>query len=131
VTTLDPDKLGKVLALLTSDHEGEVIAAARAACAMLDRAGMTWPELAEQLVNGVPPEHHYDSYEPPPRKPRYPYREAADEALQFSIDKRITLSMFEVNFLGTVRTWRGVLTAKQQPIFERIMDKVNEAADVV
>ena len=41
----DRDKLGKVLALLTSNHPGEVVAAANRAVAMLKTAGMTFADL--------------------------------------------------------------------------------------
>lgn len=45
--SLDREKLGKVLALLSSSHPGEVVAAANRASAMLQAAGMDWQQLAQ------------------------------------------------------------------------------------
>ncbi len=47
-SALNRDKLGKLLAMLTSDHDGEVVAAARAAVRMLAAAGMRPEELAAE-----------------------------------------------------------------------------------
>ena len=41
----DPDKLARVLGLLGSDHDGEVIAAARAAERLRRQTGKSWTEL--------------------------------------------------------------------------------------
>jgi len=45
--TLNTDRLGKLLALLTSDHDGEVVAAARAACRLLAAADLRPEDLAD------------------------------------------------------------------------------------
>jgi hypothetical protein len=42
---LDRDRLGKLLGMLGSDHDGEVTAAARKANEMVRNAGMTWTEI--------------------------------------------------------------------------------------
>ena len=42
---LDRDRLCKLLGLLESDHDGEVVNAARRAAALLREAGTTWSEI--------------------------------------------------------------------------------------
>ena len=44
-TALDRDRLRKLLALLGSDHDGEVLAAARRIDALIKAAGTDWPAL--------------------------------------------------------------------------------------
>jgi hypothetical protein len=43
--TIDTDKLAKILGMLGSAHDGEALAAARQADAMLRRAGLTWHDV--------------------------------------------------------------------------------------
>ena len=47
---LDRDKFAKVLSLLASDQDGEVLAAARRATTMLHDAGKRWADLAGPVV---------------------------------------------------------------------------------
>jgi hypothetical protein len=42
---LDRDRLAKVLGLLSSDHDGEVTAAARQAERLRRQAGVSWPDV--------------------------------------------------------------------------------------
>lgn len=44
---MDQQRLGRILEMLTSSHEGEVVNAARMATKMLTDAGMTWTDLAK------------------------------------------------------------------------------------
>jgi hypothetical protein len=46
------DKVGKLLRLLTSDHDGEVVAAARKLNRALEQAGLDMHDLADGLANG-------------------------------------------------------------------------------
>ena len=45
MSALDRDKLAKVLAMLGSRHDGEVVAAGRSAHILLKGAGVTWTEV--------------------------------------------------------------------------------------
>src|SRR5271166_5064333 len=45
MSALDRDKLAKVLAMLGSRHDGEVVAAGRSAHSLLKDAGVTWTEV--------------------------------------------------------------------------------------
>ncbi|HEY1301061.1 MAG TPA: hypothetical protein VGF07_11235 [Stellaceae bacterium] len=47
---LDRDRLGKLLGLLGSDHDGEVAAAGRMADALVRGAGLTWPAIVAAPV---------------------------------------------------------------------------------
>ena len=42
---LDRERLARVLGLMGSSHDGEALAAARKACALIRVAGLTWPEI--------------------------------------------------------------------------------------
>ena len=50
---LDREKLGKLLAMTTSTHDAEALAAIRLACAMVARAGMTWDDVLVQVPPGL------------------------------------------------------------------------------
>lgn len=58
------DKLGKVLGMLGSQHDGEVLAAGRRAHIMVTAAGWTWPGLLGLARISEPP--------PPPPPPAPP-----------------------------------------------------------
>jgi hypothetical protein len=58
VTELDRDRLGKLLGLLGSTHDGEVLAAARQAERMRREAGTTWPDIlapGAAIIAAAPP----------------------------------------------------------------------------
>jgi hypothetical protein len=73
--TLSPpllDKLSKVLGMLGSAHDGEVLAAGRRAHIMVSNAGWTWPALlgmASTARNSEPPSQHNPPPPPPPPSP--------------------------------------------------------------
>lgn len=52
------EKLVKVLAMLSSTHDGEVLAAARLSSAMVREASLTWADL---IVSSTGPTHGYVS----------------------------------------------------------------------
>ncbi|CAH1696805.1 hypothetical protein CHELA1G11_70030 [Hyphomicrobiales bacterium] len=51
---LDSGALGKLVRLLSSDHDGEVVNAARAIGRSLQAAGSDWHELADRLSGAAP-----------------------------------------------------------------------------
>lgn len=48
--SLDAQRLGRILEMLGSSHDGEVVAAARAAERLIKAAGITWTDLAQRLA---------------------------------------------------------------------------------
>lgn len=98
LATLTP-RLGKLIPLLGSNRDGEVIGAARAIDRVLKSAGRDWHDLAALL-----------------RLPM-PRREiAADDwrgMARFCAENSARLSERELNFLATLACWRGSPTEKQ------------------
>jgi hypothetical protein len=125
--TLNPvmrAKLAKIAGLLASDHAGERDSAALAATRILRGAGLTWDDAILWRPALAAP--------PPPRPGWDSAPSAADHrawaAWALAHPQPDFLSHFEQDFLGTVARWRGVLTAKQAPIFRRIVDRVTGGA---
>jgi hypothetical protein len=54
MSTLDRDRLGKLLEMLGSDHDGEVVNAARAADRLVRASGLRWPDIAMPAPPGSP-----------------------------------------------------------------------------
>lgn len=50
---LDRRKLARVLGMLGSAHDGEIVAAARNAHAIIRRAGMTWEEVLQPPIRAL------------------------------------------------------------------------------
>jgi hypothetical protein len=50
---MDRERLARLLGMLGSTHEGEVVNAARLAVRLIREAGLTWPEILESGINGV------------------------------------------------------------------------------
>jgi hypothetical protein len=48
VIELDRGRLTKILGMLGSSHDGEVVAAGRMADALVRSAGLTWPEILSE-----------------------------------------------------------------------------------
>ena len=122
----DRDRLAKLLGLVGSAHDGEALAAARKAHALITAAGMTWGEVIENdalraRVAGEPaPASNWRTIDEPAEQARW--------ALALHATHTIHLTRFEADFLGTVAGWRGPLTPKQQPIFQRILREAGARA---
>ena len=115
-STINPEtraKLAKIAGLLASDHAGERDSAALAATRILRGAGATWEDVILSAPTTAPP--------PPRRTPN-----AADHRAwaAWALARPDILTDWERTFLRTVQRWRGVLTAKQAPIYRRIVDRV-------
>jgi hypothetical protein len=59
-------RLGPRLGKLASDHDGEVVAAARVIRRLLDREGLTLTDLGAALVSQPVQRVVYDTHDPPP-----------------------------------------------------------------
>jgi hypothetical protein len=98
LATLTP-RLGKLIPLLGSDRDGEVIGAARAIDRLLKSAGRDWHDLAALL-----------------RLPAPRWEIAADDwqsVARFCAENSTRLTERELDFLATLASWRGRPTEKQ------------------
>jgi hypothetical protein len=92
-------RLGKIIPLLGSDRDGEVIGAARAIDRLLKSVGRDWHDVAALL-----------------RLPAQCRQIAADDwqsVAQFCVQNSARLSERELDFLATLASWRGRPTEKQ------------------
>lgn len=117
----DRDKLCRLLAMLTSDYDGEVINAARAAARIITRIGLTWDQTIPERVTPPPPapdepeqnDYRHDDYYSPPWR----------VDLAECIKREHALSDWERNFLHSI-AHRSSLTPKQAGVFDRIKGKL-------
>jgi hypothetical protein len=102
MSALDRDRLAKLLGMLGSDHDGEVVNAARAADRLVRRSGLRWPDIA------MPAQ--------PPRGP-----------IEFCLSCPTVLTAWERAFLHSLRSQNYRPTPKQIGVLERIVEKVHAA----
>jgi hypothetical protein len=147
MSELDLTRLGKLLGLLGSAFDAERAQAAQAADRLIRGAGMTWPDFvravereriaaeAAQLLfsenNTLKAENEQlrGTLATAPARaddwvPVGDPRAQAQWCLDQHADRQLYLNSFEIDFLGTIAGWRGQLTQRQQPIFERILTRV-------
>jgi hypothetical protein len=101
---IDRDRLSKLLGLLGSDHDGEVINAARAADRLVRDSGLRWPDIAMPAP-------------PPPRGYRF-------DPIRFCLAQPPALTDWEERFLHSIKRQSYRLTPKQFGVLERIVQKV-------
>jgi hypothetical protein len=104
MSTLDRDRLGKLLGMLGSDHDGEVVNAARAADRLVRASGLRWPDIAMPA---------------PPGSPRDP--------IEFCLSRHAVLTAWESQFLHSLRSQNYRVTVKQNLVVERIVQKIHAA----
>ena len=119
MTTLTPiaPRLRKLLLMLSSNQDGEVVGAARAIGRTLQSVGSDWHALAGVLTE---PPH-------PKRAPHTDDDAHADdwrELRQFCLDRDRLLSEREREFLTSLGNWRGTLTEKQHAWLDSIHARV-------
>jgi hypothetical protein len=147
VTELDLKKVGRVIAMVGSSHEGEALTALRLADRMLRNAEMRWEDLlsrAYELEIATEAAAVLLAENTALRAELEQLRTTgtalatwsevgaviadAQRAAQWALDLhshgRVWLSDFEVGFLRTCTQWDGRLTSKQAPIFQRVMDRI-------
>src|SRR5258708_37685997 len=110
--TLDRDRLAKLLGMMGSTHDGEVVAAARQVERLRADAGLTWPEI---LVPRLPPPPHGRNV-----------RTVAD-AIDFVIEHEVVLTDWERGFVRDLRRLKYPLSPKQLSILERLVEKGHRA----
>lgn len=110
---LDRVRLGKLLGLFSSDHDGEIVAAARRADAMIRSAGLTWFDIVV-IAND---------------RPRLdPVGFGGVDDVEFCWRRRHRLTAWEVGFVAGIRRQSKALSAKQRNTLSQIIDKLRLAA---
>jgi hypothetical protein len=147
VSELDLKKLGRVIAMVGSSHENEALTALRLADRMLRNAGLRWEdllspahdlEIATEAATVLLAENTALKTEleqlhaagmaiaiwSEVGAATTNTQSAAKWALDLQHDGRVWLSDFEMRFLTTCAQWDGRLTAKQAPIFHRVIARI-------
>jgi hypothetical protein len=114
-------RVRQLLLLLSSNRDGEVVAAARALCRTLRGAGADLHDLADVLDGNVMPS-------PPPPPP--PQEHPIDQRLAQHIleNHESELTDWEIEFLKSIVQWRGRLTAKQHARLEKLWREIRGRA---
>jgi hypothetical protein len=137
---LDRDKLGKVLGMLGSTHDGKALVAARLASELVRDSGLTWPDIlqpfadlqsaigtAKQLLAenealrkaAIEPARNEGDWQNVGEP-----REQARWALNLHSTHQLRLNGFEEQLLEAIATGEGSLTEKQTVFFQRILTKL-------
>jgi hypothetical protein len=147
VSELDLKKLGRVIAMVGSNHEGEALTALRLADRMLRDAGMRWEdllspahelEIATEAAAILLAENTALNAEVEQLRTTgtaiatwsevgseiADTQRAAQWALDLHRQGHVWLSDFEVRFLSRCAQWNGRLTSKQAPIFQRVIERI-------
>lgn len=136
-TPLNIDRVTKLIVLLSSDKDGEVLAAVRALDKMLKNADQTWHDLAARIGNGVqkPTVNSYEknkgsSYythdKPKPNSKRYTTSEN-----RFKDLLRSKLTPWETEFVNSVYAqWKrkGSFSERQSDVLRDIFERVKHRA---
>ncbi|MFL5281848.1 MAG: hypothetical protein ACJ8AW_12860 [Rhodopila sp.] len=113
---VDLHRLARVCGLLGSEHDGEVLAAARQAEKIRKKLGVTWEELL------VP--------SPRPRAADPPPEDLTDWrwACHFCLERYPSLTSWELNFVATVARYQKPPSAKQLRILHRLVARCRNTA---
>jgi hypothetical protein len=107
-------RLKSLLLLLSSDRDGDVVAAARAVGRTLKSAGGDWHDLTDLLTAASAPRHD----------DKNDWR-AMREFCALHGD---LLTLREWDFVNSLQRWRGTITAKQRNWLEAIYARIRRAA---
>jgi hypothetical protein len=102
--------LGKLIPLLASDHDGEVVATARAIDRVLKSGGRDWHDLAATICVSTP-------------VPNSDWRREA----RFCAGNAARLSERELDFIATLARYRGCPTDKQLKWLHDIVSRLQGA----
>src|SRR5690348_2846561 len=109
--SLDRERLAKLLGLLGSNHDGEVLAAARQAERLRSAAGVTWADIISPTV---------------PATKGLLWPESTSEAIELAIDNAQRLSDWDRQFIASIAR-RDNLSAKQMAVLARIVRTIMAA----
>ena len=135
--SLARDRLAKILGMLGSSHDGEILAAARQAHSFVSAAGLSWAEvifppendLYQQALESLLIENEQLRLEIARRKTLPPWQapESLDEALALCELWRPHLTDWDNKFLDSV-VGRNRLTRKQINVVRDIVGKISRFA---
>jgi hypothetical protein len=111
---LDRERLAKLLGLLGSDYDGEVVAAARQAERLRREAQATWFDILAPAL-------------PPPRRERE--IDSVADAVEFALENAGVLNDWERRFVRSISRQLRPLSEKQRAALARIIDKCRAAAE--
>jgi hypothetical protein len=111
---LNRERLAKLLGMLGSEHDGEVVTAARHADALVRRAGLTWPDVV--AANDAQPELDNVGF-------------GVANEIRFCLLHRDRLTEWERSFLASIRHQTAPLSARQHNSLNRIVDKLRARAE--
>ena len=106
--SLDRNRLAKLLGMLGSAHNGEVVAAARKAERLRAAAGLTWRDIRHPAL-------------PPPRRQNLG---SVADAIAFVLQHQTELCEWERGFAESIKRARYGLSEKQIEILQRLVEKV-------
>jgi hypothetical protein len=109
---LDRDRLARVLGMLGSAHDGEVLAAARQAERRRIKAGLTWPEILHPRLPAPRRQHDVETFA---------------DAIEFILDFEETLTPWERDFARSLRRQQTPVSTKQIAILDQLLGKVRRA----
>ncbi len=110
---LDRTRLAKLLGMLSSQHDGEVVTAARHADAVVRRAGLTWRDVLSEMR--------------PPRVEDVAFGVAGEIA--FCLRHRHHLTEWEAHFVASMRESAFFATTRQRNVLAGIVDKLRARAE--
>jgi hypothetical protein len=113
---VDLQRLVRVCGMLGSDHDGEVVAAARQAEKLRKALGLSWGDLlispAQSTPHGRPPPHDIPDWH---------------RACQLCLTRFDILSHWEVTFLTSLSRYRGMPSSKQMDVLRRLVERCRQA----
>ena len=110
MSALDRNRLAKLLCMMGSNHDGEVLAAARQAERLRADAGLTWPEILLPRLPSPPGQHV-----------------RTVDLIAFVLQHVDALTEWERGFVRSIAAQRFPLSPKQAAIVERLAEKVQRA----
>ncbi len=114
------ERLRKLLLMLSSDRDGEVVAAARSIGRALRANGSDWHELAGRLLVPVKAQARRDDA----RQDRGNWQEMRE----FCLKHDHQLRQRELEFVNSLGTWHGDLTEKQYDWLVAICERLRRAS---
>jgi hypothetical protein len=109
---LDHEKLARVLGMLGSSHEGEILSAARQAERLRREAGVIWVDILLPALS-------------PPRRERE--INTVEDAVELCLDFQGGLTAWERGFLQSIARRPHRLSAKQAKILAELVDECRAA----
>ncbi len=123
ILPIDRSRLARLLEMLGSNFDAEVLTAARIVHQQVRGAGLTW----EQILGPPPkPQTHRDDCGTV--RPCGSPIEQAHWALHLYAAKAVSLSMFELNILEQVSRSEVHFDPRKYDIFDRLIERIGQRA---